>query len=65
MRRHAGFGFGIHRCFGRHAAELELRILWEEILKRFSRIEVVAPPRRFPSNFAAGYESLLVVAHPI
>ena len=65
MHRHAGFGFGIHRCFGRHAAELELRILWEEILKRFSRIEVVAPPRRFPSNFAAGYESLLVVAHPI
>jgi cytochrome P450 len=63
VRRHAGYGFGIHRCFGRYAAELELRILWEEILKRFSSIEVVAPPLRFASNFAAGYESLMVRVH--
>jgi cytochrome P450 len=65
VRRHAGYGFGIHRCFGRYAAELELRILWEEILKRFARIEVVAPPSRFASNFAAGYESLMVRVHPL
>ncbi len=64
VRRHAGYGFGIHRCYGRHAAELELRILWEEILKRFSRIEVVGPPRRYASNFAAGFELLMVRVHP-
>jgi cytochrome P450 len=65
VRRHAGYGFGIHRCFGRYAAELELRILWEEVLKRFSRIEVVATPKRFASNFTAGYESLIVRVHPL
>jgi cytochrome P450 len=65
VRRHVGYGFGIHRCFGRHAVELELRILWEEILNRFARIEVVATPKRFASNFAAGYESLIVRVHPL
>jgi cytochrome P450 len=65
VRRHAGYGFGIHRCFGRYVAELELRILWEEILNRFARIEVVAPPIRFASNFAAGFESLIVRVHDV
>jgi cytochrome P450 len=63
VRRHAGYGFGIHRCFGRYVAELELRILWEEVLKRFSRIEVVAAPKRLASNFSAGFESLMVHVH--
>jgi cytochrome P450 len=65
VRRHAGYGFGIHRCFGRYVAELELRILWEEVVKRFSRIEVVAPPKRMVSNFAGGFESLLVRVHDL
>jgi cytochrome P450 len=63
VHRHIGFGFGIHRCFGRHVAEMELRILWEEILNRFASIEVVAPPKRFASNFAAGFEALSVRVH--
>jgi cytochrome P450 len=65
VRRHAGYGFGIHRCFGRYVAELELRILWEEVVKRFSRIEVVAPPKRLVSNFAGGFESLMVRVHDL
>jgi len=59
-RRHLSFGFGIHRCVGNRLAELQLRILWEEILARFPRIEVMAPPRRVRSSFVNGYESMLV-----
>jgi cytochrome P450 len=59
-RRHLAFGFGIHRCVGNRLAELQLRILWEEILARFDRIEVVAPPHRLPSSFVHGYEQMMV-----
>ncbi|MDP1556041.1 MAG: cytochrome P450, partial [Hyphomonas sp.] len=62
-RRHISFGFGIHRCMGNRVAEMQLRILWEEILKRFDRIEVVGPPKRVHSNFVRGYEDLPVVVH--
>jgi cytochrome P450 len=58
--RHAAFGFGIHRCFGRHVARLELQILLEEVLDRFERIEVVAPPERLASNFSTNYARLMV-----
>ena len=34
-RTHLSFGFGIHRCVGMRLAELQLKIIWEEILKRF------------------------------
>ena len=44
-------------------AEMQLRIIWEEILARFSRVEVVAEPVRVASNFVKGYEELLVVVH--
>ena len=54
------FGFGIHRCVGNRLAEMQLKVVWEEILKRFKRIEVVAPPRRLTSNFVKGYETLPV-----
>jgi len=49
-RQHLSFGFGIHRCVGNRLAELQLTILWEEILQRFPRIEVLAPPTRAYSN---------------
>ncbi|HCI88269.1 MAG TPA: cytochrome P450, partial [Gammaproteobacteria bacterium] len=39
-------GFGIHRCFGNRLAELQLQILWDEMLKRFSRVEVIGEPSR-------------------
>ena len=57
------FGFGIHRCMGNRVAEMQLRILWEELLKRFSFIEVVSPPKLVQSNFVLGYESLPVRLH--
>lgn len=59
-RRHLSFGFGIHRCVGNRLAEMQLRIVWEEILKRFKRIEVLEEPRRVRSSFVKGYEYLKV-----
>ncbi len=59
-RQHMAFGFGIHRCVGNRLAELQLKILWEEIMKRFDNIEVVAEPERVPSAFVKGYKSLMV-----
>jgi cytochrome P450 len=59
-RQHVAFGFGIHRCVGNRLAEMQLKVVWEEILKRFERIEVMGPPRRLRSNFVKGYEALPV-----
>jgi len=50
---------------GNRLAEMQLRILWEEILARFERIEVVGEPERVHSNFVMGYTSLPVVLHPL
>ena len=59
-RQHLSFGFGVHRCVGNRLAELQLRIVWEEILKRWDRIEVMGEPRRVRSSFVKGYETLPV-----
>lgn len=59
-RQHLSFGFGIHRCVGNRLAEMQLRVLWEEIMKRFDRIEVVGEPVRVLSNFVKGFEELPV-----
>jgi cytochrome P450 len=59
-RHHVAFGFGIHRCMGNRAAELQLKILREEILKRFPRIELVGEPERAVSNFILGYTKMPV-----
>ncbi len=58
--RHLSFGYGIHFCMGSRLAELQLRILWEEILARFERIEVQAEPERTFSSFVHGYTTLPV-----
>lgn len=60
-RHHLSFGFGIHRCMGNRLAEMQLRIVWEEIMKRFSHVEVVREPERVQSSFVKGYEDLQVV----
>ncbi|MEL7112855.1 MAG: cytochrome P450, partial [Pseudomonadota bacterium] len=44
--------------------EMQVRILWEEILKRFERVEVVGPPVRTLSNFVMGFTDLPVIVHP-
>ncbi len=59
-RHHVAFGFGIHRCMGNRAAEMQLKILWEEILKRFPRIELAGEPERAVSNFILGYTKMPV-----
>jgi cytochrome P450 len=59
-RQHLSFGFGIHRCVGLRLAELQLKIIWEEILKRFDHIEVMGEPKRVFSSFVKGYETLPV-----
>ncbi len=59
-RTHLSFGFGIHRCVGIRLAELQLKIIWEEILKRFDNIEMVGEPKRVYSSFVKGYETLPV-----
>jgi len=63
-RQHLSFGFGIHRCMGNRLAEMQLRVLWEEIMKRFSKVEVVGEPQRTFSTFVKGYTELPVVVHP-
>jgi len=63
VRKHLSFGYGIHRCMGSHLAELQLRILWEEIQQRFEKIEVVGEPVRIPSAFVKGYSELPVRLH--
>jgi cytochrome P450 len=64
-RHHVSFGFGIHRCMGNRLAEMQLRILWEEIMLRFSQVEVLEEPQRVPSNFVMGYTHLPVKLHPL
>jgi len=64
IRKHLAFGFGIHRCMGNRLAELQLHTLWEEILKRFDRVEVVGEPQRTLSVFVKGYTDLPVILHP-
>ncbi len=59
-RLHLSFGFGIHRCLGNRLAEMQLRVLWEEILRRFDHIETVGPPERQSSPLFRAIQSLPV-----
>jgi len=59
-KKHLSFGFGIHRCVGERLAEMQLRVVWEEVLKRFPTVEVMGEPRRVYSSFVNGYETLPV-----
>jgi cytochrome P450 len=59
-RQHVSFGFGVHRCLGNRLAEMQLKIVWEEILERFERIEIVGEIGRLRSNFVKGYVSMPV-----
>ncbi|MFI4976188.1 MAG: cytochrome P450 [Caulobacterales bacterium] len=60
-RQHLSFGFGVHRCVGNRLAELQLTIIWEEILRRFPSVELAGDPTRTHSIFVKGYETLPVV----
>ncbi len=64
-RAHVAFGFGVHRCMGNRLAELQLRVLWEEIMQRFHKVEVVGDVERLPNNFIRGIKDVPVRLHPL
>jgi len=64
-RHHLSFGIGVHRCMGSRVAEMQLRILWEELLARFEDIEVVEEPEYLQSNFVRGYTKMMVTLTPL
>jgi cytochrome P450 len=59
-RNSLSFGFGLHRCLGMRLAEMQMRVLWQEILKRWQRIEIVGEVERVESNFVNGYSKMPV-----
>ena len=63
-RQHVSFGYGVHRCMGNRLAELQLRLLWEGIVKRFHTVEVVGEAEINPNNFIHGIAELPVILHP-
>ena len=64
-RNHLSFGWGVHFCVGSRLAEMQLRILWEEIMQRYRQVEVVGEPVRVRSNFVKGFHRLPVRLHPL
>ncbi len=64
-RSHVAFGFGVHRCMGNRLAEMQLRILWEEIMQRFHSVEVVGDVTRLPNNFIRGIKDIPVRVNPL
>jgi len=64
-RSHVAFGYGIHRCMGNRLAEMQLRVLWEEIVKRFQMPELVGDVVRLPNNFIRGIAEVPVMLHPL
>jgi cytochrome P450 len=62
-KQHLSFGWGVHFCMGSRMAEMQLRVLWEECIKRFRKVEVVGDPVRVPSNFVKGIQELRVRVH--
>jgi len=63
-KKHLSFGWGVHFCMGSRIAELQLRVLWEEIMRRFRFVEVMGPPVRVKSCFVKGFSHLPVRVHP-
>src|SRR3546814_17418198 len=59
-RRHLSFGYGVHRCVGARLAELQLRILLEEMAARRMRVKVTGEPERVHACFVHGFRALPV-----
>ncbi len=57
-RRHLSFGYGIHRCVGARLAELQLKILLEEMHERRMRVNVTGKVERVRANFVHGFRRL-------
>jgi cholest-4-en-3-one 26-monooxygenase len=61
---HLSFGVGEHFCLGSSLARLELRVFFEELLKRYPSVEQTGPVRRLRSNFINGYKEIPVRLGP-
>jgi cytochrome P450 family 142 subfamily A polypeptide 1 len=63
---HVAFGFGTHFCLGAALARLEVRVMFEELLRRLGDFELAAeePLPRRSSNFVSGLESLPITFTP-
>ena len=59
-RRHLAFGYGVHRCVGARLAELQLRVLLEEMHERRMRVRVAGEVKRVRANFVHGFRKLEV-----
>ena len=59
-RRHLSFGYGIHRCVGARLAELQLKILMEEMHARRMRVNVTGAVERVRANFVHGFRKMEV-----
>jgi len=59
-RQHTAFGYGVHRCVGNRLAEMQLNLIWEEVMKRFTKVEVTGDPKYLASSFIHGIRELPV-----
>jgi cytochrome P450 len=64
-KQHLSFGLGVHFCMGSRLAEMQLRVLWEEVMKRYHKVEVVGDPVRIKSSFVKGFAELPVRLQPL
>jgi cytochrome P450 len=63
--KHLAFGIGPHYCVGHTVARVTLRILFNELLSRFTDFAPAGGPERLHSNFISGYRSLPITAKPV
>lgn len=57
---HLAFGYGEHFCLGANLARLEMRVMFEELVRRIPDIEIAGPAERLRSNFVAGIKHMSV-----
>ncbi|HEY5476049.1 MAG TPA: cytochrome P450 [Tepidiformaceae bacterium] len=61
---HLAFGIGEHFCLGAGFARLELKVMFEELFRRFPDIQLDGPPERLRSTFIGGIKHLPVKFTP-